>query len=82
MIHQHEPFAKQVPKTINANVFISVGSDEDADAVNHAVSLTKFVKGKKAVDSDVAFKVIESADHGQAFPMTTMKSLYWLADLN
>ena len=78
-LHEYEPFQKLIPKTINANVYISVGSDEKADNVEHAIGLVQFLKSKKTTDSSLEFNVVESADHGSAFPISAVQSLYWLA---
>lgn len=82
LTYEYEPFAKIIPDSINANVFVSVGSDEKADAIEHAIGLAQFLKARKTENSQVEFRVIESADHGFAFPATAMRSLYWLADIS
>ncbi|MEO0574490.1 MAG: alpha/beta hydrolase-fold protein [Pseudomonadota bacterium] len=79
--HEYEPIATAIPKSLDANIFISVGSDEEAANIGNAISLVSFLKTKKTERSDVRFRIIESADHGQAFPISAVESLYWLAEL-
>jgi len=78
--HEYEPIEAVIPASLDANVFISVGSDEDAANIENAISLVGFLKTKKTERSDVTLRVIESADHGQAFPISAVESLHWLAD--
>ena len=81
-VHEYEPFAEGLPGTIDANVFVTVGSDEKPGNIGHAISLVQFLKSRKTDQSQIELSVIESADHGQAFPATAMQSLYWLAGLS
>lgn len=80
-LHEYEPIAKSIPESLDANIFVSVGSDEEQDSIEHAISLVRFLKSRKTDHSGVEFRIIESADHGKAFPMAAVTSLYWLADL-
>ena len=82
LVHEYEPIAKMIPKSLEANVFVSVGSDESQDNINQAISLVQFLKARKADNSQVDFRVIESADHGTAFPISAVQSLYWLAEVS
>jgi predicted alpha/beta superfamily hydrolase len=80
-LHEYEAIAKTIPESFNANVFVSVGADEEWDHIEHAISLVRFLNSKKSDQSVVDLEIIESADHNKAFPMTAMRSLYWLAEL-
>jgi len=80
-VHEYEPVSEALPDSLDANVFVSVGSDEKPKYIENAFSLVRFLKSKKSIKSQVEFKVIESADHGFAFPVSAMQSLYWLAQL-
>jgi predicted alpha/beta superfamily hydrolase len=79
--HEYEPIAKTIPESLHANVFVSVGSDEEPKHIENAISLVRFLKSKKASESKVALRIIESADHDSAFPSTAVQSLYWLAEV-
>lgn len=78
--HEYDPIAKIIPATLKANVFVSVGADEAPEYVKNAFSLMRFLKSRLSRTSQVDMKVIESADHGFAFPMSAMQGLYWLAE--
>lgn len=80
-VHEYEPIAKLIPESIEANIFVTVGVDEKKASIEQAISLARFLKTRKTEQSTVEFRIIESADHGEAFPMTAMASLYWLAEL-
>lgn len=82
LTYEYEPIAEVIPDSIDANVFVSVGSDEKADALKHAIGLSQFLKTRKTEGSQLEFRVIESADHGVAFPATAMRSLYWLSEIS
>ncbi|HKJ17231.1 MAG TPA: alpha/beta hydrolase-fold protein [Xanthomonadales bacterium] len=77
--HEYEPIAKVIPESIDANVFVSVGADEEPEFIENAISLVHFLKTRKTDTSQVEFRVIEAADHGKAFPASAMHSLYWLS---
>jgi len=64
----------------NANVFISVGAKESPEMVNHAVGFVSWLNKKKQANLSAKLVVIEDEDHGSAFPMTAVRSIYWLAD--
>ena len=81
-IHEYEPISKKIPESLDANVFVSVGSDEEPEYIEHAISLVRFLKSRKTDESEVELRVIESADHGKAFPASAMQSLYWLAKIS
>ena len=80
-VHEYEPLSEALSDSLDANVFVSVGSDEESKYIENALSLVSFLKSKKSIKSQMTFKVIESADHAFAFPMSAMQSLYWLAQL-
>ena len=80
--HEYEPISQATPDSLDANVFLSVGSDETSKYIESAFGLMRFLKSRKSDESDVEFKVIESADHGFAFPMSAMQGLYWLANIS
>jgi predicted alpha/beta superfamily hydrolase len=80
--HEYMPILQAIPDTLVANVFLSVGSDEAPEYVENAFSLMRFLKSRKANKSRMDFKVIASADHGFAFPMSAMQGLYWLAGIS
>ena len=67
-------------KGLNANVFISYGSLEKKLGTNVDRFLSK-LKSRNDESLLLQFEVIESADHGKAFPMTTIRSLNWLSSL-
>lgn len=79
--HEYEPIAKKTPESLDVNVFVSVGADEEERYIEHAFSLVRHLKSRKTDNSVVDLRVIESADHGFAFPRSAMQSLYWLAKL-
>lgn len=79
--HEYPPIAEATPDSIDANVFVSVGSDEKPQYIEHAISLASFLKTNKADEAEVELTVIESADHGSAFPISALQALYWLADI-
>ena len=81
-LHEYEPISVKIPESLNANVFVSVGTDEEPDNIEHAISLVSFLKSRKAESAQVEFRIIESADHGAAFPSTAVQSLYWLAEVS
>ncbi len=80
--HEYTPISQSIPETLNANVFLSVGSDEAPEDVENAFSLMRFLKSRNTGESQMEFKVIESADHSAAFPMSAMQGLYWLAGIS
>ena len=80
--HEYEPISKTIPESLDANVFVSVGSDEAPEYIEHAISLVRFLKSRKTNESQVELRVIESADHGYAFPASAIQSLYWLAKIS
>lgn len=82
LIHEYEAIAETIPESLDVNVFVSVGSDEEQEYIDQAIGLVRFLKSKKTNQSVVELRVIESADHGSAFPISAMKSLYWLAEVS
>lgn len=81
-IHEYTPVLKMTSESLDANVFVAVGSDDKAQYTNNAFSLVRFFKSKKTEKLNIELKVIESAGHSVAFPMSAMQSLYWLADIS
>lgn len=79
--HEHGPILKLTPDSLEANVFVSVGSDEEPKDVENAIDLVRFLNSKKASGSQVNLRIIESADHSSAFPISAVQGLYWLAEL-
>jgi len=69
-----------INEKINANVFISVGAKESSEMVSHAVGFVSWLNKKKLANLSAKLVVIEDEDHGSAFPMTAVRSIYWLAD--
>ncbi|MCC2617132.1 alpha/beta hydrolase [Aestuariibacter halophilus] len=80
-IHEYEPFWGSFPSTLKANVFVSVGSDEEAEYIQHATSLVQFLKSKAQHSAQIEFTVLASQDHSSAFPLSAVQSLYWLKDI-
>lgn len=80
--HEYTPISQVTPESLDANVFVSVGSDETPKYAENAFSLVRFLKSRKSNTSHVEFKVIESANHDFAFPMSAMQGLYWLAEIS
>jgi predicted alpha/beta superfamily hydrolase len=80
--HEYEPISKTIPESLDANVFVSVGSDEEPKHIEHAISLVHFLKSRKANSAQVELRVIESADHALAFPISALQGLYWLAEVS
>ncbi len=81
LVHAYKPIASNVPKSINANVYISVGALESLVSINHAASFAQYLTTKMPANFNLNFTVFEEADHGTAFPIFAVKSLYWLAEI-
>lgn len=81
-VHEYEPFAKQLPERIAANVFLSVGTGEQAEYIDHAFSMMRFLKSRKTQPARLEFQAVAAADHGQAFPLSLVQSLLWLANIS
>lgn len=67
-------------KDLNANVFISVGALEES-YIGRIEDFVSGLKNRNYPNLSLTHVVIESADHGRAFPMTAVRSMYWLSDL-
>ncbi len=80
-IYKHESITALKRKDLNANVFVSIGALEEEDMVGQATGLNSMLKSKNYTNVSSKLVVIESADHGSAFPMTAVRSMYWLSDL-
>ena len=66
-------------KTLNANVFISYGNKEKVlgERTDKFIAMLKARK-----DQSLNLKhIVVGGTHSTAFPMTTVRSIYWLADL-
>ena len=71
----------QNSKDINSNVFISNGELEKKDLIAQAKGLISKVKHFNNKELLLEHLTIEAADHGKAFPMTVIKSMYWLTKI-
>ncbi len=67
-------------KDLNANVFVSYGALEKELGL-YAEKFITMLKTRNDESLFLKHVVIESADHGRAFPMTAVRSMYWLLDL-
>jgi len=81
-IHQHKSISPAIPQSLDANVFLSVGQGEEAEYVDHAFSLMRFLKSRQTPDNALEFKVVEAPDHGQAFPLSAIQSLAWFSKID
>jgi len=81
-IYEHESIAGLKQKYLNANVFVSIGALEKEDMVGQAIGLISMLKGKKYTNLSSKLVVIESANHGTAFPVAAVRSMIWLSNLN
>ena len=80
--HEYAPHLEKTPEKISANVFLSVGANESQRYVDHAFGLKRFLMSRKSEEAKFDFDVISDADHGRAFPLSTMQSLIWLSSIN
>ncbi len=80
-IYENEIITSQKRKDLNVNVFVSVGALEEEDVVGQAIGLVSMLKNEDYTTLSSKLAVIESVDHGRAFPMTAVRSMYWLSDL-
>lgn len=71
----------QKSKDLKANVFISNGELEKKELIAHAQGLVSTVKKINDKELLLEYVTIESADHEKAFPMTAIKSMYWLTEI-
>jgi predicted alpha/beta superfamily hydrolase len=65
---------------LNANVFVSVGALEKS-YIGPTKEFISLLKSRNYENLSLHHEVIESADHGRAFPKTAIRSLYWLSEL-
>nr|WP_298998306.1 alpha/beta hydrolase-fold protein [uncultured Allomuricauda sp.] len=79
-IFKNSSILTQNPKDVKANVFISNGELEKKELIAQAQGLVSTVKNLNDKELVIAYVTIESADHRKAFPMTALKSLYWLKE--
>ncbi|WP_109098571.1 alpha/beta hydrolase [Aquimarina sp. AU58] len=80
-IYEHEPITALNQKELNANVFVSIGALEKESMLGHAKGLVSILKSKNYTNVSSKLVVIESANHGGAFPMSAVRGMYWLSDL-
>ncbi|MGB5981968.1 MAG: alpha/beta hydrolase-fold protein [Nonlabens sp.] len=78
-IHKHDSISTQNLNDTHANIFISTVELERSDLIEQAKGLSSMLKEHRNLS--VEFKTIKYADQGRAFPMTAVKSMYWLSDL-
>ena len=65
------------PKELTANVFISYGELEKELGKKVEKLITK-LKASNFPNLLLKQEIIKSSDHGRAFPMTAVRSMYWL----
>ena len=65
---------------LNTNVFVSYGALE-RELGEHVEKFITMLKTRNDESLSLKHVVIESADHSRAFPMTAVRSMYWLSDL-
>lgn len=80
-IHELESITALNRKEIHANVFVSIGALEDKAMIEQSKSLASYLKSRNHSRLSVHYEVIESANHNKAFPMTAVRSMYWLSGL-
>lgn len=80
-IYEHESITALNRKDLNANVFVSIGALEKEAMIGQAKGLISMLKSKNYTNLSSKLVVIESADHGRAFPMMAVRSMNWLAGL-
>ncbi len=80
-IYEHDSITALNQKDLNANVFVSIGALEKESMIGQAKGLVSVLKSKKYTNLSSKLVVIESADHGGAFPMSAVRGMYWLSDL-
>ena len=80
-IFELESNAAKKRKDLNANVFISVGALENTYIGPIEDFISKLKSRNYAGLSLQEVVIIESADHGRAFPMSAVRGMYWLSDL-
>jgi len=76
-IFNFEPKGIKQHKDLNANVFISYGELETELGKKTENFITE-LKSRNYANLSIEKGVVKSADHGKAFPMTTVRSMYWL----
>lgn len=67
---------------VEINIFISTGELEREDLIEQAKGLVTMINKSKHKNTSLEYEVIKSADHGKAFPIAAVKSIYWLAECN
>jgi len=77
---QLETNIAQKRKVLNTNVFLSVGALEK-DYVGPVEKFASKLKSRNYPNLSLKHVVINSADHSEAFPMSAVLGIKWLADL-
>ena len=80
-IYENESIISQMQKDVNANVYIAIGTLDNEKTIQQAKGLDSFLKGKDYPNITSKLELIEGFDHSSAFPMISIRSMYWLSDL-
>jgi len=76
--------AKMAPQQqeLNANVFVSIGELEKSE-ISVAEDLVSVLQRRSQAGLTLTgLEIIEDSDHGTAFPVTVIRSIKWLSQLN
>ncbi|WP_420386319.1 alpha/beta hydrolase [Roseivirga sp.] len=65
-------------RDLDLNVFISIGELEEKTMIEQAEGLIAMLERERLLKNSATLELVDSADHSSAFPMTTVRSLYWL----
>jgi len=80
-VFELESNAAKQRKNLNANVFISYGTLEKEEDIKHFEEFITMLKNKS--DKSLSLKqVVVEGDHSTAFPMTAVRSVQWLSQMN
>jgi predicted alpha/beta superfamily hydrolase len=74
-------FESNAEKDLNANVYVSYGALETELGKNTEIFVAT-LKGRNYASLSLELEVIESSDHGRAFPKAAVHSMYWLSELD
>ncbi len=80
-IFNNNSILTQKSKDLKVNVFISNGELEKEELITQAQGLVSTVKNLNDKELVTEYVTFESADHRKAFPMTALKSMYWLTEI-
>ena len=80
-IHENDSIPIKNVKNLKANIFISTGELERQDLIAQSKDLFNLLEERSNQNLLLEYSTIEGADHGKAFPMTTVKSMYWLTEI-